>query len=574
MKNMDIAKRFQAEAAKDRIRLIFGACVMTALVLVLVFVAGNIAESRAATMAVIAPVMIALFALAVFFVLRLIKKMEHDSFGEGMHLVMESVPMVSSLLTKDLKLVYCNRETPKMYGFKNRQEYHDKFLSLIPKLQPDGSDSMDEIDKHIRKAFHDGKTTFDWWSMVANGETVPIKVTFVSAYFDGEDHLLEFTKDLREEYAIRKQEDALRERSQAILDSAPMLCILYDRDSNVLEVNKEAEKLFGISDRHIFAKNFKSFLPETQPDGSDSFQKSLDTLRQAIRDGEMRYEWMYRHSDGSPIPTEEIFHRVTIDGNDFVIAYSRDLRSHYREKEKDRLVRQRIQMMMEQLNGHVTEQAAAVAESSAAIEEMIANIRSVTNTLSQNTVNVRELQEASEIGHSSLSVVAADILEIAKESESLLEINSVMQTIASQTNLLSMNAAIEAAHAGTLGMGFAVVANEIRKLAESSAAQSKTISSVLKKIKSSIDKITKSTEGVLSKFDAIEDGVRTVASQENSILNAMEEQGHGSKQVLQAISQLNDITHRVKEDAQRMVESSAAAMQQGQSEDGLEIPST
>jgi len=563
MEKMNIAKRLQEEARKDRVKLIFGAVAMTLVVLVLVFAVTAAAKSHAVAMAVLMPAITALFACAAIAVLRLIAKMEKGSFGEGMHLVMESVPMVSALLDRNIKLVYCNEEAPKLYGMQDRQEYYNNFFSLMPEFQPDGSRSKDRITEHAEAAFKNGKETFDWWQRSPDGETVPTNVTFVSAFFQGEDHLLEFTKDLREEHAIRKQENALKERSQAILDSSPLLCILYDENSNVLEVNKEAEKLFGISDKQIFANNFRRFLPETQPDGTDSFRKSVNTLRQALRDGSCRYEWEYRHSDGSPIPTEEIFHRVTIDGSNFVIAYSRDLRHYYREKEKDKLVQQRIQAMMEQLNGHVGEQSVAVSESSAAIEEMIANTRSVTNTLSQNTGNVRELQEASKAGHSSLSGVAADIQEIARESESLLEINSVMQNIASQTNLLSMNAAIEAAHAGELGNGFAVVANEIRKLAESSAAQSKTISSVLKKIKGSIDKITKSTEIVLNKFDAIENGVETVSEQENSILGAMQEQGYGSQQILQAISQLNEITHRVKEDAREMVESSNAAIRQG-----------
>jgi methyl-accepting chemotaxis protein len=111
-----------------------------------------------------------------------------------------------------------------------------------------------------------------------------------------------------------------------------------------------------------------------------------------------------------------------------------------------------------------------------------------------------------------------------------------MENIASQTNLLSMNAAIEAAHAGETGKGFAVVAGEIRKLAESSRLQSKTIGDVLKKIKASIDKITKSTENVLTKFEAMDSGVKTVVNQEENIRNAMEEQGQGSRQVLNSVS--------------------------------------
>jgi len=143
----------------------------------------------------------------------------------------------------------------------------------------------------------------------------------------------------------------------------------------------------------------------------------------------------------------------------------------------------------------------------------------------------------------------------------LLEINSVMQNIASQTNLLSMNAAIEAAHAGEAGKGFAVVADEIRKLAESSGEQSKTIGNVLKKIKESIDKITKSTETVSTRFESIDSGVRTVADMEGNILNAMEEQGdrQGS-----GGASLTEITKQVKTGSEEMLEGSQEVIKESQ----------
>jgi methyl-accepting chemotaxis protein len=101
-----------------------------------------------------------------------------------------------------------------------------------------------------------------------------------------------------------------------------------------------------------------------------------------------------------------------------------------------------------------------------------------------------------------------------------------------------------------------VVAGEIRKLAESSGQQSKTIGTVLKKIKDSIDKITTSTKNVLNKFEAIDHGVRTVSEQEEHIRNAMEQQSAGSKQILEAVSLLNDSTQEVKTESERMLKGS------------------
>ena len=224
---------------------------------------------------------------------------------------------------------------------------------------------------------------------------------------------------------------------------------------------------------------------------------------------------------------------------------------------------EQITVNINKLNEHVEKQTASVSQSSSAIEEMLANIQSVTTTLLNNAANVKELKDSSEVGKAGLQDVAADIQEIARESEGLLEINSVMENIASQTNLLSMNAAIEAAHAGEAGKGFAVVADEIRKLAESSGEQSKTISNVLKKIKGSIDKITLSTENVLNKFDAIDNAVKTVADQEENIRNAMEEQGEGSKQILASIGSLKDVTLQVKSGSQEMLEGSKEVIHEG-----------
>jgi methyl-accepting chemotaxis protein len=203
----------------------------------------------------------------------------------------------------------------------------------------------------------------------------------------------------------------------------------------------------------------------------------------------------------------------------------------------------------------IVEQTESVNTSSSAIEEMTANIHSVSQTLAENGKNVEALTEASGFGRTALQTVAQEIQEVAKDSEGLLEINAVMNNIASQTNLLSMNAAIEAAHAGESGKGFAVVAAEIRKLAESSGQQSKTTAEMLKKIKTTIDNITKSSNAVLERFEAIDNGVKVVSEHEMNIRHAMEEQEVGGQQILRAIARLREITVSVQKGSANMSKS-------------------
>jgi methyl-accepting chemotaxis protein len=217
---------------------------------------------------------------------------------------------------------------------------------------------------------------------------------------------------------------------------------------------------------------------------------------------------------------------------------------------------QAINNGIDRLNDLIENQVAAVTQSSSAIEEMMANIASVTQMLVKNSNNIQSLNESSVEGRDGLQKIVEDIHTIATESQSLLEISSIIQGIASQTNLLAMNAAIEAAHAGSAGKGFAVVADEVRKLAELSTEQVKIVVARITSIKKLIEAMTGSADAVIKKFDVIEQNVDDVKNQGGHIQSAMEEQSEGSRQILISIGELNTITQNIKEGSNEMLSGS------------------
>ena len=208
---------------------------------------------------------------------------------------------------------------------------------------------------------------------------------------------------------------------------------------------------------------------------------------------------------------------------------------------------QRIHSSVNDLISTIQSQSASVVESSSAIEEMVANIQSVTSILNKNSGTISELERSSETGRTNIEGTVQATLKIQEQSKILLEASTVIQNIASQTNLLAMNAAIEAAHAGESGKGFSVVADEIRKLAEDSNNQGKKITSNLKEVIESIDVVADSTKHMQDIFNQIFEFTQKVSEQETTILHAMQEQSEGGAQVLTAMKQINDITAHVKD---------------------------
>ena len=224
---------------------------------------------------------------------------------------------------------------------------------------------------------------------------------------------------------------------------------------------------------------------------------------------------------------------------------------------------------IKQLNNSIETQAASVAQSSSSVEEMVANIASIGQTLDKTDEVIKKLTGATGDGKATLVTSNAVTQKIAEESGSLMEASSVIQHIASQTNLLAMNAAIEAAHAGEAGKGFAVVADEIRKLAEESSMQGKTITTTLKMLSGEIESLSTSSKTVEAKFNAIFTLAEQVKEMSARLTEAMREQENGSKEVLTAIKSINTVTVEVQAGSEEMLKGGEGVAKEMQKLDGL-----
>jgi methyl-accepting chemotaxis protein len=200
----------------------------------------------------------------------------------------------------------------------------------------------------------------------------------------------------------------------------------------------------------------------------------------------------------------------------------------------------------------IASQTSSMAQGSSAVEQMVGNISSIGVVTEKMAAQFKTVGEAADEGSRIQTDSKERIRIIVEQSEALQEANKIIATIAAQTNLLSMNAAIEAAHAGNAGKGFSVVADEIRKLAENSSSESRKIGAELKEIATTINQIVKDAEASEKAFSEVSRRINETEKLVLEVDNAIREQKTGASQVMESLRTMNETNSKVTDNSHKM----------------------
>lgn len=280
---------------------------------------------------------------------------------------------------------------------------------------------------------------------------------------------------------------------------------------------------------------------------------NIQNMRASISMGMTDFETIYKEFQGEL----ENSHRI-------LESSTNATRVSFMQRTKFKSVNELIYSLLENINDinqKMNEQSKAVSNTTLSVQQMISNIVKVSHGASKANKYAKALYKEAKDGSNIGESVMDSIQSIKEYSNQITNITQVIHNIAEHTNLLAMNAAIEAAHAGEHGRGFTVVADKIRKLAEDTGENSKIISEIIEETTQAIDKTVALAFKSSESMEKILEGSNVIADIISVIYDANEELDNGRKGILSDIANLNSLTEYVQELSLKQVQMSQTVSQ-------------
>ncbi|HWA86047.1 MAG TPA: methyl-accepting chemotaxis protein [Opitutus sp.] len=212
----------------------------------------------------------------------------------------------------------------------------------------------------------------------------------------------------------------------------------------------------------------------------------------------------------------------------------------------------------ESLAQGATEQAASLEESSASLEELAGMTRRNTDSIQKANHFVHQARETAEHGVSDIHAMSTAMQAITDSSGHIAKIVKTIEEIAFQTNLLALNAAVEAARAGESGMGFAVVAGEVRELAQRSASAAKETAAKIDEAVSRASQGARIGNEVAARLEKIVNEVREIDTVITEVAQASREQSLGIEQINTAVAAMDKVTQASAASSEEVAASAAS----------------
>ena len=217
---------------------------------------------------------------------------------------------------------------------------------------------------------------------------------------------------------------------------------------------------------------------------------------------------------------------------------------------------QNLHNVIDSLTNNISEQTNAISQSSTAIEEITANIDSITKNINSMSTEYESIVKDAKEGKRLQDLVKKQVEEIEEKAADLQNANVIITNISAQTNLLAMNAAIEAAHAGKAGVGFSVVAGEIRALAINSNKQTESIGLMLSNINEAVKGIVEVSGESAQSFDRLGQRISNMENMLEQIRNGINEQNLGAQNILEMMQIIDNSARTIISESEEMAQDS------------------